>query len=130
MDFVPKDTRSRWKSLDSIASFGWCGSAALGGYLADKYDYSFTFMITAVLQGLGGVLLLLLLPLVPVDENFKEKERGYTALNDPGNYQVDQSKSPESLNNADSETGRAMKSAGSGGTSSLSDMEEPLIERV
>ena len=126
MDFVPKDTRSRWKSLDSIASFGWCGSAALGGFLADKYDYSFTFMITAVLQGLGGVLLLLLLPLVPVDENFKEKEQGYTALNDPGNYQVDQNKSPESLNNADG----AMKGAGSGGTSLLSDMQEPLIDRV
>ena len=33
MDFVPKDTRSRWKSLDSIAAFGWCGSAAIGGIL-------------------------------------------------------------------------------------------------
>jgi hypothetical protein len=26
----------RWKSLQSIASFGWCGSAAVGGILADK----------------------------------------------------------------------------------------------
>ena len=30
MDFVPKETRARWKSLDSISQFGWCGSAALG----------------------------------------------------------------------------------------------------
>ena len=24
MDFVPSDTRARWKSLDSISVFGWC----------------------------------------------------------------------------------------------------------
>ena len=30
--------------------FGWCGSAALGGYLADKFDYNFTFLITAMIQ--------------------------------------------------------------------------------
>jgi hypothetical protein len=28
MDFVPSDTRARWKSLDSISVFGWCGAAA------------------------------------------------------------------------------------------------------
>ena len=39
MDFVPKETRARWKSLDSISQFGWCGSAAPGGWLADKYSY-------------------------------------------------------------------------------------------
>ena len=37
MDYVPKETRARWKSLESIAQFGWCGSAALGGILADQY---------------------------------------------------------------------------------------------
>ena len=36
MDFVPKATRARWTSLDSVSSFGWCGSAALGGIIADK----------------------------------------------------------------------------------------------
>jgi MFS family permease len=46
MDFVPKDQRARWKSLESIAQFGWCGSAALGGWLADKHGYSFTFLIS------------------------------------------------------------------------------------
>ena len=63
-------------------------------------------------------------------KTLKRKEQGYTALNDPGNYQVDQNRSPESLNNADGKTGRAVKGAGSGGTSSLSDMQEPLIDRV
>ena len=50
MDTVPPETRARWKSLDSISAFGWCGSAALGGYLADRYDYTVTFLITAAIQ--------------------------------------------------------------------------------
>ena len=85
MDFVPKDTRSRWKSLDSIAAFGWCGSAAIGGILADKYSYSFTFYITAILQGLGGAVLILLLPLVPINENFKNDDNNTTIASDDNN---------------------------------------------
>lgn len=68
MDFVPKEERARWKSLDSVASFGWCGSAALGGWLADKYDYTYTFLITAMLQSIGAAVWCLLLPLVPRQE--------------------------------------------------------------
>merc|ERR1711865_406655 len=30
--------------------FGWCGSAALGGLLADRIDYTTTFAITLVMQ--------------------------------------------------------------------------------
>jgi MFS family permease len=68
MDFVPKHSRGRWKSLDSVASFGWCGSAALGGWLADKYDYTYTFLITAILQSVAIGVWALLLPLVPRTE--------------------------------------------------------------
>jgi MFS family permease len=68
MDFVPKDERARWKSLDSVASFGWCGSAALGGWLADKFDYTYTFLITAITQTVGLGVWCLLLPLVPRKE--------------------------------------------------------------
>jgi sugar phosphate permease len=68
MDFVEKNTRARWKSLDSISDFGWCGSAALGGYIADKWDYSVTFMITAVIQSISIIFFALLLPLVPRKE--------------------------------------------------------------
>jgi MFS family permease len=68
MDFVPKDERARWKSLDSVASASWCGSAALGGWLADKYDYTYTFLITAILQTIGTCVWCLLLPLVPRKE--------------------------------------------------------------
>jgi len=65
MDFVPKNQRARWKSLDSVASFGWCGSAAFGGWLADKYDYTYTFLCTAVFQISALCIWCLLLPLVP-----------------------------------------------------------------
>ena len=39
MDFVPKKERARWKALESVSAFGWCGSAALGGYLGDKHGF-------------------------------------------------------------------------------------------
>jgi len=68
MDFVPKDQRARWKSLDSVCAFGWCGSAALGGVLADKYGYAYTFLITAIVQGAGLLLWATLIPLVPRNE--------------------------------------------------------------
>lgn len=69
MDFVPKESRARWKSLDAVASFGWCGSAAFGGWLTDKYDYTYTFFLTAVIQSIGILTWMLLLPLVPRQEN-------------------------------------------------------------
>ena len=68
MDFVPKETRARWKSLDSISQFGWCGSAALGGWLADKYSYGFTFYITAAVQGAAIVMQAALIFIVPRSE--------------------------------------------------------------
>lgn len=60
MDSVPKNERARWKSLESVAIFGWCGSAALGGFLVDKYDYTYTFLITAAVQAVGFLPLLLI----------------------------------------------------------------------
>jgi MFS family permease len=69
MDFCPKEQRARWSSLvESVAACGWCGSAALGGYLADQHDYSYTFVITALLQAIGLLIFALLLPLVPRSE--------------------------------------------------------------
>merc|ERR1711871_1359345 len=68
MDFVPKDTRARWKSLESIASFGWCGSAVLGGVLADETSYSSTFLYTAGLQFAGVLLQASLMWVVPRKE--------------------------------------------------------------
>ena len=42
-----------------------CGSAALGGYIADKHSYDYTFLITAALQFTACMMLLPLLALVP-----------------------------------------------------------------
>jgi MFS family permease len=70
MDFVPSDQRARWKALDSIASFGWCGSAALGGYLADQpsIGYTGTFLYTAAIQGVAVLLQASLMLIVPLHE--------------------------------------------------------------
>ena len=68
MDFVRPEVRARWKSLDAVSGFGWSGSAALGGWLSDKFDYTYTFLITAIVQSIGIGVWTLLLPLVPRTE--------------------------------------------------------------
>jgi MFS family permease len=79
MDSVPKNTRARWKSLESVMQFGWCGSAVLGGFIADKYKntdrsgYTETFAFTCALQLVGTLVGALLLPLVPLE---KPRSRG------------------------------------------------------
>ena len=93
MDFVPKKERARWKSLESVSAFGWCGSAVLGGLLADGYDYTFTFLITAIVQSCGTCLLVFLIPLVPRSEkglmekrqteSAARRSRGSSALEEP-----------------------------------------------
>ena len=65
MDVVPAKSRARWQSLNSVVRFGWCGSAAVGGILADKYGYAKTFLFTAGLQTVGLCVLLTVYPLVP-----------------------------------------------------------------
>jgi len=71
MDYTRKSTRGRWNSLDSVTRFGWSGSAVLGGYIIDRWDYGASFLATALAQFLSASILLVLLPLLGVD-----KERG------------------------------------------------------
>jgi len=73
MDFVPPNQRARWKSLESVSAFGWCGSAALGGWMADRHDYTYTFAMTAIVQTVGTAVWALLLPLVPRKEGSREE---------------------------------------------------------
>ena len=74
MDSVPKHERARWKSLDAVVLFAWSTSCALGGFLTDRYDYFFTFLVTALTQTIGVAFWLLLLPLVPRNEGRDEEE--------------------------------------------------------
>jgi len=74
MDFVSSKARARWKSLQSITSLGWCGSAVLGGILADAHGYEFTFLVTAFLQGLGTCLLVLIMELVPMEHEHRPQD--------------------------------------------------------
>ena len=53
MDYVPKDQRARWKSLESVTTVSWCGSAAFGGFLSDRYNYTSTFIVTIVMQAIA-----------------------------------------------------------------------------
>jgi MFS family permease len=57
MDHCCKELRARYSALDSVVSFGWSGSALLGGILADKHGFGYTFLITAVLQFIGLIFL-------------------------------------------------------------------------
>lgn len=52
MDFMGcgQRQRGRWNSLNSVLAFGWCGSAVLGGFLLDAFDFDLTFLITAFFQ--------------------------------------------------------------------------------
>lgn len=64
MDYVPKQERARWKSLESVSQFGWCGSAALGGYLADRHGYTFTFIVTICMQAAATCVYMSLITIV------------------------------------------------------------------
>lgn len=62
MDNVPSEERAKWSALESINIFGWCGSAALGGYLVYLWDGAVVplFYLTASLQIIGALPLVML----------------------------------------------------------------------
>eukprot|EP00123_Amoebidium_parasiticum_P018179 comp24125_c0_seq1/m.43768 comp24125_c0_seq1/g.43768 ORF comp24125_c0_seq1/g.43768 comp24125_c0_seq1/m.43768 type:complete len:461 (-) comp24125_c0_seq1:210-1592(-) len=64
MDYVASEKRGLWNSLESVAGFGWSGSAVVGGLIVDLYGYEASFGFTAFIQFLAWTPLLLLLPLV------------------------------------------------------------------
>jgi predicted MFS family arabinose efflux permease len=65
MDYAPKSQRGRWSSLDAVTSFGWSGSALLGGFVISRHGFSAVFYVTACMQLASLLTLCLLLPLVP-----------------------------------------------------------------
>jgi hypothetical protein len=50
--------------LKKVTAFGWCGSAVMGGWLVDQYDYGATFFATALVQACAVLVWLSLAPLV------------------------------------------------------------------
>ncbi|RLN77594.1 hypothetical protein BBJ28_00000438 [Nothophytophthora sp. Chile5] len=63
MDFVRREVRARWNALEGISVFSFSGSAMIGGYLVDMYDYRTCFFITSFVYFSGLCLELLLIPL-------------------------------------------------------------------
>lgn len=60
MDNVPTTERAKWASLESVNMFSWSGSAALGGLLVDYKGILFNFCVTAGLQVVATLPLLML----------------------------------------------------------------------
>jgi hypothetical protein len=110
MDYVPKETRARWKSLESVASFGWCGSAVVGGLLSDASSYSTTFMYTAGLQLIGALIIAFLLKVVPIEEEDGNGKKTRRSIIDSSNSDNIESGSKIMYNNG-----------------STDDLEEPLL---
>lgn len=67
MDSVPKESRARWNSLESVTGATWAGSAVLGGLLVDRYGFLLNNLATAVLQLVSTLPLFLVLGLVPTE---------------------------------------------------------------
>jgi hypothetical protein len=64
-DYIASGDQAKWAALDSIARFGWSGSAVLGGILVGRTGYGQTFVITASLQAAATVMYAVVIPTVP-----------------------------------------------------------------
>ncbi len=70
MDVVAKRHRGKINSIEALAwGLFWNISAALGGVLIDKYDFSFTFQITSAIYFFATLPLLILVPIVKNEYN-------------------------------------------------------------
>lgn len=63
MDHVRREVRARWNALEGLSVFSYSGSAVIGGYIVDSYDYRTCFFITSFVYFAGLALELFLLPL-------------------------------------------------------------------
>jgi MFS family permease len=67
MDFVPKNQRGKWNALQSVNVFSWAGSAVVGGYLIDRFDFAGIFVTTALMQVCATIPLLLVRSRIPME---------------------------------------------------------------
>ncbi|GMF38952.1 unnamed protein product [Phytophthora fragariaefolia] len=63
MDFVPRQYRARWNSLEGLTVASWAGSAVLGGVIVDAYGYRLCFITAALVYVCGLALETMLIPL-------------------------------------------------------------------
>ena len=75
-----------------------CGSAAFGGWLADKYDYTYSFLITAIFQTVGIMIWSTLLPLVPRTEGNNNRNNEEVEDRETNDDDVDVDSTIEPLN--------------------------------
>merc|ERR1712129_436992 len=64
-DFTPSSQRGRWNAVETLCGSIWSGSAFIGGYMADHYDYRFTFLVTAGVYSVAALIYSPLLAIVP-----------------------------------------------------------------
>ena len=65
MDAVPRNQRARWRALQSMAEYGWSGSAGLGGIISDRGGYQQAFFVSCYIELFAIFLFSFLLFLVP-----------------------------------------------------------------
>jgi hypothetical protein len=74
-DVVRPSQRAKWESVKVLTTVGWCGSAALGGWINDTSKvYWHTFYITVGLQFLAVLCLLAIWRSVPDERATKQNE--------------------------------------------------------
>ena len=62
MDNVPQEERGKWAALESVNTFSWSGTAAIGGFLVAKFGIIPLFGTTAVVQFIATLPIVALLP--------------------------------------------------------------------
>ena len=82
MDNVPAKERGRWSALESVNMFSWSGSAAFGGFLVSFDGLLFNFSVTAALQFLATLPVLVLMNSMDLEGTNVSNDE--TSGDDPG----------------------------------------------
>merc|ERR1712048_1263420 len=83
-DFTPSNQRGRWNAIETLSGSVWSGSAFIGGFLADKYSYRFTFLFTAGIYAIACAAYAPLLCIVPRRVAGKKTPLSTPLLTSPG----------------------------------------------
>jgi MFS family permease len=63
MDYVSKQHRAKWATVESVTSFFWSASAYIGGLIIARQGWQAMLLVSVSMQGVAwAVCLLLLLP--------------------------------------------------------------------